>query len=181
MTEATKQVDELTLLKKRADTLGITYRENIGIETLKSRINEKLNENENKEEAKEEAASKIDYRAQKIKEANKLIRVNITSMNPAKRDIPGAYYTTGNKLIGTIRKWIPHGGEVAEAGYHIPQALLNVLKNMTFTQTKTERDDKGRPFIKKVVRKEFSIQILEPLTQEELDALGRDQRAGNRI
>ena len=38
-----QQVDELTLLKQRAATLGISFSNNIGAETLKERINEKLN------------------------------------------------------------------------------------------------------------------------------------------
>lgn len=184
-----KPQDELTLLKQRATQLGITYSPNIGIDTLRQRINDKL---EGKEEVKEEpektepVANEQDltpaqYRQKKKREAEKLIRVRITNMNPQKSDLPGEVFTVANGVVGTIRKYVPFGGAAAEVGYHVPQIILNMMKRRKFYSVTTKRDDKGRPYQVKQERNEFAIEILEPLTKEELEKLALDQRASGRV
>lgn len=178
-----KPLDELQILFKQADAMGIEYSKNIGIETLRKRISDKqegITEDKPKDETPTPmTASRI--RQQKIKEATKLIRVRVTNMNPAKAELQGEIFTTGNSVIGTVRKFVPFGGMASEVGYHVPQIILNILKRRTFTTTVQKRDDKGLPYYEKQVRKEFAIEILEPLTQAELDKLAQDQRASGRV
>lgn len=188
-----KPQDELTLLKQRATQMGVAFSPNIGIETLRQRVNGKMDGKEEGEAEPETAAqsgpedteevklSPAQYRQQKKREAEKLIRVRITNMNPQKTDLPGEVFTVANGVVGTIRKYVPFGGEAAEVGYHVPQIILNMLKRRKFYTTSTKRDDKGRPYQVKQERSEFAIEILEPLTQEELEKLALDQRASGRV
>lgn len=178
------QVDELTLLKRRADKLGVSYSNNIGLETLKERVAKAMEGNKEPEvekEAKDESVQDlVELRAEKRKEAMKLIRIRYTNMNPRKKDLPGEFFTVANGIIGAIKRYVPYG-EAAENGWHVENAIYKMMKRRTFTSTVTRRDDKGRPYNTSVERKEFAIEVLDPLTKEELDQLAKDQRASGRV
>lgn len=181
------QMDELTLLKRRADKLGVSYSNNIGLETLKERVAKAMEGNkepEDKEEAKSGAAEKtlslVELRAEKRKEDMKLVRIRYTNMNPRKRDVPGEIFTVANGIVGTIKRYVPFG-EAAENGWHVENAIYKMMKRRTFTTTVTKRDDKGRPYQTSVERKEFAIEVLDPLSKEELEQLAKDQRASGRV
>ena len=181
------QVDELTLLKRRADKLGVTYSNNIGLETLKERVANAMEGNkepEVKEETKADSADKVqslvELRAEKRKEAMKLVRIRYTNMNARKKDVPGEFFTVANGIVGTIKRYVPYG-EAAENGWHVEYAIYKMMKRRTFTTTVTKRDDKGRPYNTSVERKEFAIEVLDPLTKEELEQLAKDQRASGRV
>lgn len=178
------QVDELTLLKRRADKLGVSYSNNIGLETLRERVAKAMEGNKEPEvekEAKNESVQDlVELRAEKRKEATKLIRIRYTNMNPRKKDLPGEFFTVANGIIGTIKRYVPYG-EAAENGWHVENAIYKMMKRRTFTSTVTRRDDKGRPYNTSVERKEFAIEVLDPLTKEELEQLAKDQRASGRV
>lgn len=181
------QVDELTLLKRRADKLGVSYSNNIGLETLKERVAKAMEGNkepEAQEEAEGESADKVqslvELRAEKRKEAMKLIRIRYTNMNSRKKDVPGEFFTVANGIVGTIRRYVPYG-EAAENGWHVENAIYKMMKRRTFTTTVTKRDDKGRPYNTSVERKEFAIEVLDPMTKEQLEQLAKDQRASGRV
>lgn len=181
------QVDELTLLKRRADKLGVPYSNNIGLETLKERVAKAMEGNkepEAKEEAEVESADKaqslVELRAEKRKEAMKLVRIRYTNMNSRKKDVPGEFFTVANGIVGTIKRYVPYG-EAAENGWHVENAIYKMMKRRTFTTTVTKRDDKGRPYNTSVERKEFAIEVLDPLTKEQLEQLAKDQRASGRV
>lgn len=179
--ELDSPMDELTLLKRRADRLGISYSNNIGLETLKERIKKATEGNgEQEPESKGAEVKNASSRAQLRKEAEKLIRIRYTNMNPKKKDIPGEFFTVANSVIGTIKKYVPFG-EVSENGWHVPYVIYKMMKRRTFTTTVTKRDDKGRPYQSSVERKEFAIEVLDPLTKEELEQLAKDQRASGRV
>ena len=74
--------EELTLLKQRADIMGIKYSNNIGIDTLKSKINEKLEASSLKFE---ETKNKIQMRKKLQDEQLKLVRIKLQVMNPSKQ------------------------------------------------------------------------------------------------
>ena len=67
-----EEVTELSLLKQRASMMGIVFSNNIGIEKLRERVNEKL-----AEEAKEEPTGK----AIETKVKEKSLRQNIIDEN----------------------------------------------------------------------------------------------------
>ena len=189
-----QQVDELTLLKQRAATLGISFSNNIGVETLKERINEKLNgtvPEDSKEDTeqvnaftgepvKTKVQSKNDIRTQIKRDAEKLIRLRITNLDPKKSKWPGEIITVANEFIGTISKYVPFG-EVTEDGYHVPNAIYKKLKKRKFLDIRVIKQ-KGKP--DRVIERwvpEFALEVLPQLTEGQLKKLAATQAASGSL
>lgn len=118
-------------------------------------------------------------RAHQRKEALKLIRVRISNLNPSKKDIPGEILTTGNKYIGTVKRYIPFG-EQTDDGWHVEKVLLDMMRERKFLQIRQIRDRRtGVNRTETRYVREFAIEELEPLTQEELERLARTQAAAD--
>lgn len=167
---------ELDTLKQRADMLGIDYHPSIGAAKLREKINAKMNgEPEVAEKpmlAKAEEESEGARRSRLKKEANKLVRVNITCMNPLKKEWHGEILTAGNSVVGMFRKFIPFN---TTDGYHVPQILLSQLQERQCQIFYNEKSHRGVTVRRGKLIKEFAIEMLPPLTEEELKELGRRQ------
>jgi hypothetical protein len=173
--------DELTQLKERAAILGIQYHPSIGLDKLREKVTAALKEPDEPEEAyavTEVQESKAQAHARLRKEASVLIRVRLTCMNPAKQNWEGEIFTVSNSVIGTMKKFIPFH---AEEGWHIPQALLNIIQERHYQAPYTERGSKGQEIRKYKMAKEFSIELLPNLTANELKDLANQQAIANRI
>lgn len=176
---------ELDMLKERAVTMGIAHSPNIGLDTLRKKIEDKMAGNKQEEEANASIAKNAgDETAMQIrerlkKEQLKLIRVRIYNMNPAKRDLNGEIFSVGNKFIGTVRKFVPFG-EATDGGYHLPMILYNELKSRKFQQIKTKSENGQLKHETRMVP-EYSFEELPPLTAEELEELKVKQEAAARL
>lgn len=172
--------DELTLLKEQAELLGIEYSNNIGLETLKKRIQEKLKTDEDGEDIQDSSTEKSE-RQKAIEEQTKLVRIRVTCMNPSKREIPGGYFAVGNKYTGPVRKYVPYN--TPDEGYHVPHSLYELLKRKKFTQRVRVKDRNvlGGERIETRTVSEFAIEVLPQLTKEELAKLAAEQKATGRI
>ena len=172
--------DELDSLKLIAERRGIKHHPAIGLATLKAKIAEA----DEKEAATEEEVAPVvaageETKAQLIsrlkKEANRLIRARITCMNPNKSEWEGELFSFGNNAVGTVKKFVPYNVE-----YHIPQCILNMIKarncQVFYTVTDPATRQKNR---KGKSIKEFGIEILEPLTQKQLNELAQRQAMAN--
>jgi hypothetical protein len=183
--------DELTLLKERAATLGINHSPNIGIEALRKKVDAALNDEPEAPEAGEESGGKKAGKAAReetpqeararirnkmMTEEMALVRVRLANLNPQKADLQGEFVTFANKYLGTHTKFIPFG-EATDNGYHIEKCLLGVLKERMFNQVKTKPGPNGTIEIHQKMVPEYAIEILPPLTKEELDQLARQQAA----
>lgn len=179
--------DEKEVLMQRADKLGIKYSNNIGLETLRERINAKLEEREAVVEEEEEeqpkkketktAAQVKETAVQKArKEALKLVRVNITSMENTKNNLSGEIFTVSNAVVGTIKRYVPFGVD-----WHIEQILLNTLKEKEFQRFGTEKTPGGQTVRRAKSVPAYAIQILPPLTEKELEDLRKSQLARQTI
>ena len=200
----------LQALKQKATLMGISFSNNIGEEALAKKIEDKLAGNAPVAQTSElnpldgdvagsKPKAKMTLRQRQIAEQMALTRVRITCMNPQKKDLHGQEalgnmipaftgFTIGdevthvtNVLVGHVRKFIPYG-EASEGGYHIPKCLLTMLQEKKFLQITTVRDKRTgttRPVTKEV--REFAIEILPPLTQEELRELATAQIAAGSI
>lgn len=110
-----------------------------------------------------------------------LLRVRVTNMNPAKKDLPGEIFTVANEILGNVKKFIPYG-EQTDNGYHIPRCLFTQLEEKRFQQIRTVKDKRTgvlRPETRWV--KEFALEVLPPLTQEELQRLATAQAAAGSV
>ena len=114
--------------------------------------------------------------------ALRLRRVQIVNLDPSDSAVTGGIYTTSNKYTGRVSKFIPFDPEQTSNGYHIPQILLDQLKEQTFVlRRQTKKGQGGIPqYTTKMVPK-FSITILPDLTEEELKDLADVQRASQSI
>lgn len=170
------KVDERALLLQRADLLGISYSNNIGVETLRKRIEAKLDELDKEEEEQEKEVKHKDTPLQKQrKEALKLIRVNITSMENTKNNLSGEIFTVSNNVVGTIKRYIPFGQD-----WHIEKILLDTLREkqfQRFTSVNTTNGSVRRAMLVPA----YAIQELPPLTEKELEELRKSQLARNSI
>lgn len=188
------QPSALQVLKQRADVYGIKYSNNIGEEALRTKIREHVNALEAVNI--QEANDAIDSGEKKIaggdvanltpaerlrREQMALVRCRITNLDPKKKDLPGEIFCVANRVLGTVRKFIPYG-EITEDGYHIPVILFNELQSRKFNHTTSRRDKitKQTVVTTKWV-KEFSLEVLEPLTQEELNRLATAQIAAGTV
>ena len=188
--EQTTAPTEIQLLKARAATMGIQHSPNIGVEKLKQKITDKMEGREPAKDVfvaptsqetkgcKKETEQEIRDRLQKTQ--MKLVRCRISCMNPSKADLPGEIVTVGNRFLGTVRKFIPFSSDVNDNGYHIENILLNELKSRKFQSITTKRKN-GQIEVSTKMLPEFNIEILTPLTREELHDLAQRQSAAERL
>jgi hypothetical protein len=176
----------LDLLKQQAKELGITHSPNIGIEALQQKILDATNIQSSTEirlvdgwldKVKHLIASPEQVKIIKKKQAEKLVRVRVTCMNPAKSTMEGDIFTVRNKLTGDIKRYIPFNAEA----WHIPQIMLDMLKEKEYTHHYQVKGPDGTPVTKSKQMKEYNIEILPSLTKEELQELAKEQLATGRI
>lgn len=183
------QVDEMTILKQRATMMGIKFSNNIGLEALRKKVadaQEGITEQEQAEVnplATAPAAVQEDKlsMAQRIRlENTRLIRVRIQNLDPKKKDLPGEILTVANDYMGTVRKFVPYG-EATDNGYHIPYCLYKLLKSRKFLHVSVKKGRNGKERVEQQWVREFAIEILPPLTPEELKQLGQAQLAAGSL
>lgn len=180
---------ELDVLKQRATLMNIKFSNNISVEKLREKIEaaQAKDEPEVKESAvnplgeKQEAGVKKMTLGQKIRaEQTRLIRVRIQNLDPKKKDLPGEIITVANEYMGTVRKFVPFG-EVTDNGYHIPYCIYEFLKERKFINITTRKGKNGLPDIRATEAREFSIEVLPPLTEAELAQLAQAQIAAGSL
>lgn len=184
------QVDELTVLKERAKLMGIQHSPNIGLEALRKKIADMQEGKQEEEPAQEQpqvnplgdtppVERKLSLGQQLRLEQTRLVRVRIQNLDPKKKDLPGEIITVANEYIGTVRKFVPFG-EATDDGYHIPYCIYNFLKNRQFLQINVSKKN-GQQVVKTAMVREFAIEELPTLTEEELAHLAQAQTAAGSL
>ena len=177
--------DELDALKARANLLGVKFHPSISLEKLREKVNAAVTSDgasTSEEEAKDPAEPKQETIGEKRKrlktEALKLVRIRLTCLNPAKKEWEGEIITVGNSLIGSVKKFVPFN---ADDGWHVPHVIYQQLKERQCQIFHTATDARGNKVRKGKLIKEFAIEVLPPLTKEELDELARRQAMAKAI
>lgn len=170
--------EELDALKERATLLGIKFSNNIGVDTLRAKVNAKLEEGNLASEA---ADNKVALRKRIKDEELKLVRIRLSVMNPMKKAWRGEIFTVANSVIGTVKKFVPFGPNFYTNGYHVPNCIYKMLRDRTFLNISTVEHKPHQISTQTEFLPEFSITVLPPLTKEELEELAAAQAAGNRI
>ena len=203
------KVDELGLLKTRAKLLGITFSNNIGVDALREKIEAKMNEDAAAHEAAAKISStssdqpnapvsgelkgaeqgivpepvkKLTLRQLMIRDNMKLVRIRVVNLDPKKKEWPGEFLTVANEHLGTVTKYVPFG-EATDNGYHVPYCIYKMLKARKFLSIRTFKDKSNGNQIKVEQRwaNEFAIEVLDPLTPEELAKLAAAQTAAGAL
>lgn len=178
---------ELDVLKQRATLMNIKFSNNISVEKLREKIEAAQASDEEEPVVVEVTATnplgeappvvKKMTLGQKIRQEQlRLVRVRIQNLDPKKKDLPGEIITVANEYMGTVRKFVPFG-EATDDGYHIPYCIYEFLKNRKFQNIRVLKGKGGQPRIEQGWVREFSIEVLPALTQEELNQLGAAQIA----
>ena len=113
-----------------------------------------------------------------INEAGKLVRINVANMNPNKKDWEGEIYTVSNSLVGTFRKYVPFNND---RGWHVPMIMFKMMKEKECQVFHTVKGPSGRKMRKGKLIKELNIEVMAPLTGEELQELARRQARSHSI
>jgi len=196
---------ELQVLKGRADLMGVPYKGNVSLKALKQDVaiaqgsddeftHENVTQTETqtkssetevvpkqgtpKEVARDLAKLKQSQINQKRREANKLVRVRITCMNPDKSEHPGEIFTVSNNIVGTIRKYVPFN---ADEGWHVPQMIINIMKERKCQVFVNKKVSNGQTVKRGKLVNEFAIEILDKLTDKELETLKTKQLAAQSL
>ena len=187
--------DELASLKSRADLMGVAYHPSIGLEKMREKINAAIEQtgDANSEDAAVEQAqvaadtaaaapvaaeTQLQYHARKKREANELVRVRVTCMNPSKSEWEGEIFTSGNSLVGSVTKYVPFNNE---EGWHIPRMLYNFMLERQCPVYTTVKDSRGNSVRKSKLIKEYVLEVLPALTPEELKELAQRQAMAKSI
>lgn len=173
--------DELTTLKARADLLGITYHPSIGLEKLREKVNAATSDaapKASQEDAKPQEEDVNQRRARLKREAMELVRIRLTCMNPAKAEWEGEIISAGNSAVGTVTKYVPFN---ADEGWHVPRIIYTQLAERQCQVFVTVTDSRGNKTRKGKLIREFAIEVLPPLTKEELHELAQRQAMAKSI
>jgi len=200
---------ELESLKSRATTIGIKFHPSIGLDKLRAKVNAQLSkdaETVQREKQNSQVNAEIESNVDTIpdvpqgqflsaptktvetkaqrnmrlrKKASALVRIRLTNMNPAKKNWKGEIFTVSNSSAGTHRKYVPFG---AENGWHIPNIMLNMIRDRNYvSHFIAGKDNKGRPIKRHRLVKEFGIEVMPPLTLKEIQELKQQQAMADNI
>lgn len=163
-------ISERDSLKALADQQGLKYKENIPTDRLRALVYGASDEVDEPVVVVEESLA--DKRLRIRNAALKLIRVNITCMNPAKAAYTGELFTIGNSIIPTITKMVPFG---TPEGYHIPQILLDHIKSKEFQTFIPKKGKNGIDTVTSKCIREYAVEILPSLTPTEIQEIAKLQ------
>lgn len=110
--------------------------------------------------------------AKQTKEATKLIRCIITCVNKNKTSYQGEIFTVRNAIIPEYKKFIPFGTPT-----HVPQIMFNVIKEKQYQMFREEKLPNGTKIKRAYMIPEYNIQILDPITRDEFEAIRKKQLA----
>ena len=169
---------ELDILKAQADRMGITYKSNISLTTLKAKI-QLVQDGESLESPAVEASStSTEDQAEAVyKEAMKLVRVQISPLDTNKAtNYDCDFFTAGNSIVGNVTRNIPFGRP-----WHVEQILVNAIKEKTYQQFTTKKNAQGADVVTKRNVPAYSVVELPPLTAQELKDLADLQARTNAL
>lgn len=129
-----------------------------------------------------EAAPVAEVKPLSLKQENmRLIRVRITNLDPKKKDLHGEIITVANEILGTVKVFVPFG-EVTDDGWHIPYVIYKMISKRKFLSIRTIRDRRtGHIRVEQQWAKEFALDVLPPLTPQEISRLATAQAAAGSI
>lgn len=119
-----------------------------------------------------EKVTKVKNTAEKTKEAMRLIRCIITSNNKNKTSYQGEIFTARNAFLPEVKKMVPFGVPT-----HVPKILFNMIKEKLYQQYRSVKHPNGMVTKTSYLTPEYNIQLLDPLTTDEFEAIKKKQLA----
>ena len=180
MTDQIVEPNELEVLKKRADQMGLTYHPSIGVDALREKVNAHLSTQNTPvvnvtlqsefRPSPEALKFATDQNNNYIrKQAMRLVRVQITCMNPNKKEWEGEIFSVQNDIL-SAKRYVPFN-----TPWHVEQCILDMIQDRQCQIFRNIKQSNGVTTQKPVYISEFSVTILPPLTREELEDLSKVQ------
>lgn len=172
------ELDELSLLKSQATEMGINFSGNIGLDTLRKKVQEHIAVNQVKEAPVPKVPSSKDtviitdkhVQESKRRACSKLIRIQITNNNPATNTQQGTILAAQNSL-GSWKKFIPFNEP-----WYVEKIIVNALREATHLRFK-KRIVKGIETSEGYLVPTYIVNELPALTKEEIAKLASAQAA----
>jgi hypothetical protein len=181
-------VDELTSLKAKADKMGVKYHPSISAEKLREKISAKLNGTPEVPDAAPAAPAAEDVpvaeesavarKLRKRREASELVRIRVTCMNPNKKEWDGEIFTAANSVVGTFKKYVPFN---ADEGWHVPRIIYNMIVQRQCQVFVTRKGPRGVSTKEGKMIREFAVEVLPMLTEDEIHDLAQRQAMAKAI
>lgn len=129
-----------------------------------------------KAEVKAEKETDLQKRLRLKREASELVRIILTCKNPLKADHGGQVFSVGNSNIGHFTKYVPFENQ---EGWHVPRIILQLIKDSEYQHHYKDPKNPNVTLSKRA--KEFVVDILDPLTTQELHDLAQRQAMSGSI
>ena len=134
-------------------------------------LEEILNWDPNKRHPRE---SKSDFIKRIKLEQLKLMRVIVHCNNDDKKEMQGEIFTVANEFVGPVKRFVPFDNE---EGWHIEKILYDMLKMKRCQKWRNIKLPNGMTEKQSFMVPEFTIEVLPPLTEEQLKKLADRQKA----
>lgn len=176
----TKEADEeLNRLRQRAKLLNIPHAHLMSKSSLEEKINLALMDKAESELSKEEVK---DSQREAWEDAMRLVRLRIANLNPDNREVPGEIITIYSQITGRVSKFIPFDPAYSASGYHVPNIIYQFLKNKKFiSRTVRPTGINGREEVITREMNEYALEVLPPLTYDELKELAAKQHTAETV
>lgn len=173
---------DLEALKEQAEILGIKFHAAIKAPALAAKIKERMGlskqDVEDLENDLDRAKTNEDIRHEKggrkklIDEATKMVRINITCMNPAKKELPGEFFSVGNSVVPAQRRFVPFN---TTDGWHVPHIMYEAIRDRMCQVFVSEKMKNGQSVRRGKMIREFAIEVMDSLSEKELEELRKAQ------
>jgi hypothetical protein len=181
-------ISELDSLKAKADKMGLSYHPSISAGKLREKISAKLNGTPEVPDAAPDAPAAEDVpvaeesavarKLRKRREASELVRIRVTCMNPNKKEWEGEIFTAANSVVGTFKKYVPFN---ADEGWHVPRIIYNMIVQRQCQVFVTRKGPRGVSTKEGKMIREFAVEVLPMLNEEELHDLAQRQAMAKAI
>jgi len=189
---------ELKTLRERAKLMGLKHHHKAGLEKMRILVNNALEAAENPTPSDDTPEVKEELKSAQIatpspinkalrnakvtpidqvgklspkQKAGRLVRIRVNCMNPDKTEWEGQIFSVGNSKY-SFKKYVPFNND---EGWYVPHMIYQHLKDRKCQIFRTQKDDRGNKTRVGSLIHEFAVELMDPLTPEELKALAQRQ------
>jgi len=181
-------ISELDSLKAKANKMGVKFHPSISVDKLREKVVAAINGEPEAPEVPDAPAAPAEdapvvesvnaRKLRKRREASELVRIRVTCMNPNKRDWDGEIFTAANASVGTFKKYVPFN---ADEGWHVPRIIYNMLIQRMCQVFVTKKGPRGVSTKEGKMIREFNVEVLPALTEDEIHDLAQRQAMAKAI
>ena len=165
--------------------LGLTFHPSIGLEKLREKVNAAATGTVVPDAPVVSAPAPAvvaetegQKRVRMKQDALRLVRIKVVCMNPAKKEWEGEIFTTGNSVIGSVKKFVPFN---TDDGWHVPHIMFEQIRDRQCQVFTTVTDSRNNKIRRSKMIREFAIEVLPQLTPAELADLAQRQAIAKAI